>query len=140
MGTLHTFHQAERSFWEIKDRIPNCWKTLKNHWFYKVFQGFRDLRRFSHNFHASSSPSGPWWIPGKSRKSFENQENPRNTSENHLFSKPVLGLKNASFANRGHQTYANELVLGGTFFLELGGAKSDVFSKEIHLKISQKCA
>ena len=53
----------------------------------------------------------------------ENQEDPleikeiqENTSRNHLFPKPVLGPKNASFANRGHQTYANELVLGGTFF------------------------
>ena len=70
------------------------------------------------------------------------QENPlgikkiqENTSRNHLFSKPVLGLKNASFANRGHQTYAKMSVLGCKFFLELRAAENHLFPEKKDHKI-----
>ena len=86
-----------------------------------------------------------WGVPDKTSThrpvhqghggSQENQENPlkikktqENTARNHLFPKPVLGLKNASFANWGHQTYANELVLGGNFFFGTRRRRKPPFS------------
>ena len=57
-----------------------------------------------------------------------------NTSQNELFASSGMRLKNASFANRDHQTYAKRLVLGGKFFLELGSAENHVFPEKTTIK------